>query len=1326
MASLSERRRVARSYHRDADDAQPIKRAINQWIANAAAEARLRRAAGSDCAAGRTLGLSGGGQTTMPVLPADWALLLETRHLLTVRALRGTASGIDEATIVVPNPDAAECRAIVEAAPSVVALPLSTHALFAALTRPHSPERVELERKGWPGQFAVVWLDYCGTFNGAARAGRQRQQDLEQLFAQHLLAVPLAVLAITFTTRGATELYHGELVEHLVLLTEGYASCHGQHARLLGVASYHPNIVLGRAPKGNPSMHTAMFTVCPETRNGGSCSRQGNEQPQPTASPVVDGGEDSVRLQYVSGDELRARVYERGRDWSGLRAKSGDADGKPSQLWSAIKWAAVVFAASLCSSYNSCSSTASEKRVESDPQAGPETSTGPMFCDTVVVVESTPLLLVSNLIADAITLPAAVEVRPVIRASRQVSTTNNQCGTQSRQQLKSSKLSPEMVVAAARLGMEREHAAPTVKKHAVETAETNDATAMNLRSRVLPACPTVAAALDPELQHQSLSSGTGTIRVCGAWLGYEGLHASGGGVGKPWRLEQLRRGEGPQPLWSDLKCLLTAANRNLQAANRMQQQTLTRPEDSQSARRQNALAVVVSLRYASTAEVWQGAAVDNLLHGMGIAVAANDWQIGSVGWVVTYAVTSPRLACLLYLVPNETVEIDSLSKEAAPAAALCVRPIAEAPPAACGELSRCCALDKECFGNQEGQTTPIDELRLMHNPERGQYIDVVEICTRAAATGTADDEVTSSGVATRDIVGFVAYECRGDDAHILIVAVTSTARRCGVGTLLVDAVLSRARALLLWRCRLEVREENLAARALYTQLGFVQVGSCQTKYYSDGGNALKLSCPLLPDTLQRPRTSLWWYRLEMLPQVMRESGADLSDAEASLEVSARWRHLKCSGSNATAPWDGKAAADRARFETEAKAAAEKLRVAQAIDTQQQRLKRCKLKGIGSNEAQDKVSHLCDHLPAPPVKQWQASWVGGTSGDGSARATACIQECRVAWDSARPKIPTSSARKYQTIAQTLILPSAKTILTALETSAEVGDEERGGSNSLLKITLLLHEPGFHHCLPALQGWIRRPRGNQAAPAGQVDGFCLFEDNRVSINLLCCAPGDAVQEAELQRRELPVVMSGSDQRLTTLQQRQACVSLLPSVAAPEPGDRNVAVSSNVCAADCSIGNVRAAARDTIDGAGALVLVLLWEGGAVSWDETFGEWIQQVLTGARAQTAGATTDTGTATSTSTAPREECQKQQQQQQHDDEKKDLQSSAGVMLWLSCESSAEPEETLTLLHRLLLVDRGLDTLGWRWQQHSLSSITSESRRYIVAGLQLIDMSPVAG
>ena len=70
------------------------------------------------------------------------------------------------------------------------------------------------------------------------------------------LARPGEVLAVTFTTRGASELYRGELLESLALLAEGYALRYGQRAWLSGSASSRSKTYLsilskGRAPRSS-------------------------------------------------------------------------------------------------------------------------------------------------------------------------------------------------------------------------------------------------------------------------------------------------------------------------------------------------------------------------------------------------------------------------------------------------------------------------------------------------------------------------------------------------------------------------------------------------------------------------------------------------------------------------------------------------------------------------------------------------------------------------------------------------------------------------------------------------------------------------------------------------------------------------------------------------------------------------------------------------------------------------------------------------------------------------------------------------------------------
>ena len=77
--------------------------------------------------------------------------------------------------------------------------------------------------------------------------------------------------------------------------------------------------------------------------------------------------------------------------------------------------------------------------------------------------------------------------------------------------------------------------------------------------------------------------------------------------------------------------------------------------------------------------------------------------------------------------------------------------------------------------------------------------------------------------------------CRESD--ILTVAVSPDARRCGIGRALIealiDALTGESDALFL-----EVRESNTPARALYTSLGFCEIGKRRGYYQSPKEDAV--------------------------------------------------------------------------------------------------------------------------------------------------------------------------------------------------------------------------------------------------------------------------------------------------------------------------------------------------------------------------------------------------------------------------------------------------------------------------------------------------------
>jgi ribosomal-protein-alanine N-acetyltransferase len=85
--------------------------------------------------------------------------------------------------------------------------------------------------------------------------------------------------------------------------------------------------------------------------------------------------------------------------------------------------------------------------------------------------------------------------------------------------------------------------------------------------------------------------------------------------------------------------------------------------------------------------------------------------------------------------------------------------------------------------------------------------------------------------------GILLLRVAADEAEILTIGVTK--RRLGIGRALLDAGLTKARALGAASMFLEVAADNAAGIKFYAQAGFVEVGR-RKAYYADGQDALVL------------------------------------------------------------------------------------------------------------------------------------------------------------------------------------------------------------------------------------------------------------------------------------------------------------------------------------------------------------------------------------------------------------------------------------------------------------------------------------------------------
>ena len=77
-----------------------------------------------------------------------------------------------------------------------------------------------------------------------------------------------------------------------------------------------------------------------------------------------------------------------------------------------------------------------------------------------------------------------------------------------------------------------------------------------------------------------------------------------------------------------------------------------------------------------------------------------------------------------------------------------------------------------------------------------------------------------------------------DEAEIADIAVSAAERQRGIGGLILDAVLARARAVGVQSMYLEVRESNASARALYSSRSFADVGRRRGYYQHPVEDAL--------------------------------------------------------------------------------------------------------------------------------------------------------------------------------------------------------------------------------------------------------------------------------------------------------------------------------------------------------------------------------------------------------------------------------------------------------------------------------------------------------
>ena len=114
--------------------------------------------------------------------------------------------------------------------------------------------------------------------------------------------------------------------------------------------------------------------------------------------------------------------------------------------------------------------------------------------------------------------------------------------------------------------------------------------------------------------------------------------------------------------------------------------------------------------------------------------------------------------------------------------------------------------------------------------------------SEASVAGELDNELSLWLVAVEGetVLGYVGSQTVPDSTDILNVAVSPDHRGCGIGRALLTELEQRLRQQGVTEVLLEVRPSNAPAIALYTSLGFVQVGRRPNYYLNPREDALIL------------------------------------------------------------------------------------------------------------------------------------------------------------------------------------------------------------------------------------------------------------------------------------------------------------------------------------------------------------------------------------------------------------------------------------------------------------------------------------------------------
>ena len=92
-----------------------------------------------------------------------------------------------------------------------------------------------------------------------------------------------------------------------------------------------------------------------------------------------------------------------------------------------------------------------------------------------------------------------------------------------------------------------------------------------------------------------------------------------------------------------------------------------------------------------------------------------------------------------------------------------------------------------------------------------------------------------------DVIGYIGMSVVIDEGYIFNVAVSETYRKKGVGSALINEIVTYGKKNNLCFITLEVRESNINAQSLYSKFGFIKVGERKNYYSEPKENAILLT-----------------------------------------------------------------------------------------------------------------------------------------------------------------------------------------------------------------------------------------------------------------------------------------------------------------------------------------------------------------------------------------------------------------------------------------------------------------------------------------------------